>query len=375
MTIGFDGSRAFTSSKTGTENYSYQLLKHLSQIDTQNYYVVYLRPGINISESWPKNFRFVTIPLPRLWTQLGLAYRTFIDPIDLLFTPSHTLPLVRRPGLKTLITVHDLGAEYLPQTHQLKQKLYLNLMTHYQLKTATKILAVSEATKKDLVHKVGIKSGKITVTYEGFDSKLFKPVPRDIVNNYLKQFDIQSGNYYLFIGTIQPRKNLKNLIIAYQQAILTPKNFSKQNNNLPKLVLIGGKGWLADDIYTLPKSLGIEKYVKFLGYIEAEKLPYFYSGAKSFLFPSLFEGFGLPILESFACNCPVLTSNSSSMPEVAGDGAILVDPKSVESISNGIVTISNDNIREDLIKKGKLQLQKFSWEKCAQETLEVINSF
>ena len=300
MTIGFDGSRAFTNKKTGTENYSFELLKHLSQIDTLNNYVVYIRPGTNISASgynWPSNFKFQILNFKFLWTQLGLGLQTFIDPIDILFTPAHTLPLFRRPGLKTLITIHDLGAEFLPQTHQLKQRLYLSLMTNYQLKGATKLLAVSEATKKDLIKKVGINPSKIAVTYEGYNQDLYKTLPEKEVKDRLREFDIDYKNYFLFVGTIQPRKNLKNLILAFQKANQNPKFLSKKNNSLPKLVLIGGKGWLAEDIYSLPKKLNIEKQVQFLGYQKTENLPYFYNGAKAFLFPSLFEGFGLPNLD------------------------------------------------------------------------------
>src|SRR3989344_4770189 len=153
MVIGIDGSRAFIEGRTGTENYSYQLIKNMSLIDTKNKYLIYIRRDtryeIRDTAKWPDNFKFVEISLPRLWTQLGLAYRTFIDPLDILFVPSHTLPLIRKPGLKTVITVHDLGAEYLPGFHQLKQVLYLKLMTNYQIKTATKIISVSKATKKD----------------------------------------------------------------------------------------------------------------------------------------------------------------------------------------------------------------------------------
>src|SRR3990167_1162494 len=172
MIIGFDGSRAFNKHKTGTENYSFQLLQHLSKIDTENNYVIYIRPGFEIEKGWPGNFKFKVLNFKLLWTQVGLALSTFTDKLDVLFVPSHTLPLIRKPGLKTVVTVHDLGAEYLPGLHQLKQVLYLKLMTHYQLKSAEKIIAVSKATKEDLVKKIGIRSGKIKVVYEGIAKQL-----------------------------------------------------------------------------------------------------------------------------------------------------------------------------------------------------------
>jgi glycosyltransferase involved in cell wall biosynthesis len=203
--IGIDGSRAFINARTGTENYSYQLLKNIALADKDNSYLVYLRPGQNPGKSWPVNFRFRTLNYPRLWTQVGLSLATFTDAIDVLFIPSHTLPLVRRPGLKTVITVHDLGAEYLPFTHQLKQILYLKLMTHYQLQTATKIIAVSEATKRDLVKKAGLRGEKISVIYEDIDKKVFRKLSIDILRDILNKYKLRRKKYFLFVGTIQPR--------------------------------------------------------------------------------------------------------------------------------------------------------------------------
>jgi len=410
MNIGIDGSRAFTDKKTGTENYSYQLLKHLAQIDHTNTYYIFVRSqgqalqgvsqefpisrggdergpvewpqrlkgartsnGVSSrqdpAETWPSNFHFITIPFPRFWTQVGLAKETFFGPkLDVLFVPSHTLPLIRKPGLKTVITVHDLGAEYLPATHQLKQRLYLKLMTNYQLKSATHLIAVSEATKNDLMNKVDIKPEKISVIYEGYNKKLYKPVKGQKLLQTLNRDNLKPQEYFLFIGTIQPRKNLKRLIEAYAL-------FSQgQALRKPKLVLVGNKGWLADEIYALPKKLGIEQHVKFLGYVPDEDLPALYSGAIAFLFPSLFEGFGLPILEAMACGCPVLTSNTSSMPEVAGDGAILVNPYSIEQISQNISLLLSQKLRSELTRKGFRQVKSFSWEECARQTLNILQN-
>jgi glycosyltransferase involved in cell wall biosynthesis len=283
-----------------------------------------------------------------------LALQTFKDKLDVLFVPAHTLPVIRRPGLKTVVTVHDLGSEYLPQMHQLKQRIYLRFMQKFQLKSATKIIAVSKATKQDLVERVGIDPNKIEVIYEGYDKDLFKTTKADAFANSLKP-------YYLFVGTIQPRKNLERLI----------KAFSKMNNN--SLVIVGQAGWMSEKIYHLPKELGIEDMVKFLGYVPDDKLPALYSGAIALVFPSLFEGFGLPILEAQTCGCPVITSNISSMPEVAGKGAILVNPYSVDDIVKGMERVKREGEREKLIKAGFENIKRFSWEKCAEETLVEID--
>src|SRR3989338_8822560 len=338
MIIGFDGSRAFTSSRTGTENYSYQLLKALAKIDRKNTYIVYLRPSSR--DDWPDNFQFSISNFKFLWTQAGLALQTFKDKLDVLFVPAHTLPVIRKPGLKTVVTVHDLGSEYLSSMHQFKQRLYLSIMQRYQLKTATKIIVVSKATKDDLIKRVGIEPDKIAVIYEGYDKELFKPIKDEALVNSLIHYDLQPKNYYLFVGTVHPRKNLKRLIQAFANLVSKGDTFRAYN-----LVIVGAKGWLSDEIYQMPKKLGIEEKVKFLGYVPEEDLPALYSGTIALVFPSLFEGFGLPILEAQACGCPVITSNVSSMPEVAGRGTILVDPYSVMEIVNAMIRVQATGFR------------------------------
>ena len=371
--IGFDGSRAFVKDRTGTENYSFQLLKALSGLDYKNQYMVYLRSSTqeDVLRGWPDTFQFKHIHWFRFWTQGGLAIQTFKDDLDVLFVSAHTLPLVRKGGLKTVITVHDLGSEYLPSMHQLKQRLYLSYIQKYQLKTATKIIAVSKATKEDLVKKVGIKAEKISVVYEGYNQKLYKPVKDDILIDSLRGYGLKRGKYFLFVGTIQPRKNLERVIKAFSAHLEGVKAHLRGGL---KLAIVGAKGWLSDGIYRLPQKLGIEDRVKFLGYVPEKDLPALYSGAIALLFPSLFEGFGLPILEAQACGCPVITSNTSSMPEIAGKGAILVDPYSVDDIVRGIREIGEVGVRQRLIKAGFENIKRFSWEKCARETLKVIMS-
>ncbi len=262
MVIGFDASRAFEKTRTGTEEYSYQLLKSLAKIDHKNRFIVYVRPSSSVIATprsgeaisyekdrhvanaprddgyrWPNNFKFQVINWPRLWTQGGLALQTFKDKLDVLFVPAHTLPLIYRPGLKTVVTVHDLGSEYLPKTHQLKQRLYLGLMQKYQLKKATRLIAVSKATKIDLVKKLGIETKKINVVYEAYDKNLFKVVKSDQLRNVLKDYDIDPYRYFLFVGTVQPRKNLERVVKAF---------YSFLKLDQLKLAIVGKKGWLSD---------------------------------------------------------------------------------------------------------------------------------
>lgn len=371
MTIGFDGSRAFGNKRTGTENYSFHLLKNLAKIDRKNQYMVFCYPysGENF-KSWPKNFTFKIINWHRFWTQGGLALESFKTDLDVLFVPSHTLPIIRKLGLKTVMTVHDLGVEYLPKTHQFKQQLYLKNIIRYQFISATKLIAVSKATRDDLVKKIGINPGKISVIYEGYDKDHFREMKPDILVNSLRQYKLTPGSYFLFVGTVQPRKNLARLIKAFVK--WSYREADVNSGPYPKLVIAGSKGWLSDKIYRLPKELGIEKMVKFLEYVPDKDMPALYCGAKALTFPSLFEGFGLPILEAQACGCPVLTSSVSSMPEVAGEGAILANPYSVDDIVKGFKDVVGT--RDKLIKAGFENIQKFSWEKCASQTLELLEN-
>lgn len=167
MHIGIDASRAFTSQSTGTENYSRNLILALARIDSKNTYTLYLRGSSKQLPKLPSNFRFKTIKLVRLWTQLGLAWECLLHPPDVLFIPAHTLPLIRRPGLRTVVTIHDLGAEFLPQYHQFPNKLYLNKSTEYAVSKATHLVVVSKSTKRDLIKKLKADPKKITVIYEG----------------------------------------------------------------------------------------------------------------------------------------------------------------------------------------------------------------
>lgn len=370
MVIGIDGSRAFTKNRTGTENYSYQLIRHMadnfSDLSEDLQFVIYLRPGNKVESSeWPANFKFKKITNKYLWTQLGLAWATFTDQLDLLFVPAHTIPLIRRPGLKTVMTVHDLGAEYLPADHQLKQRLYLGFITQFQLRSARQLIAVSEATKADVIKRLDIPSGRISVIYEGLNP--MPKVKKDLQDGILNKFDVQPGKYFFFIGTIQPRKNLAKLMQAFSQFTSTTPEASEM-----KLVLSGADGWDYQAIHDLPQQLGIQKRVIFTGRVDDQQMTALYQSALALTYPSLFEGFGLPILEAFAAGCPVLTSNLSSMPEVAGKAAILVNPENTKEITEGMKSLLSKQVRQKLIDQGYKQVSKFSWNQASLETLELL---
>lgn len=376
MKIGFDASRISTPQRTGTENYSFYLAQALAAVDRENLYTLYFRevPGQEEFEKIIRknpNFRIKVIPWPRLWTQGGLAWECLRYPLDLLFVPAHTLPVIRRPSLKSVVTIHDLGFEYLPEYYRFPQKLYLDKATKFAARYATHLIAVSRATKKDLTLRFKVPEEKIAVVYEGVDQNKFNPPGADQsarggskfkTEEVRRKYNIR-GDYILFVGTIQPRKNLRRLIEA----------FSRITQGL-ELVIAGRPGWMFEGIYAAPREFGVEDRVKFLGHIEDEDLAPLYRGAICFALPSLYEGFGLPVLEAMASGTPVVTSSVSALPEVGGGAAVYVDPYRVSSIAEGLIRVigGGKSFRRSLVHKGLAQAARFSWEKAARETLKVF---
>ncbi len=361
MVIGIDASRAVSIKRSGTENYSYQILLALARCARQGELLAYISGnGLVLN-----NVRTQRIPNKRLWTQLGLMKQTWKDPLDVLFIPAHVIPFLKKPTLPTVVTVHDLRTEFIPKHSSWLQRFYLNRL-HEKLRAhlATKIIAVSESTKKDLVKRLHVPESKIQVIYEGVDTQFFnvnKLNDKRIFEDTLKKYGLEKEGYLLFVGTIQPRKNLTRLMEAYSK-------FIKDNPDI-KLAIAGQAGWMSKEIYERPKELGIERNVMFLGYVELEDLPFLYAGARATVYPSLYEGFGLPILESLAMRTPVLTSNLASMPEVGGDLAVYVDPYNVDSIVDGLHEVVSTSLDESKVRK---HLEQFSWDKAGLETYQLL---
>ncbi len=364
MIIGFDASRAQLPERAGPENYTYNLLRELLKIDRWNRYRLYCNNLLDF-ELPTANYELRIISWPRLWTQGGLALECLKNPPDILFVPAHTIPIIRRPDLKTVVTIHDVGFQkYLKTYQRWWGRLYEGRVSNYAARAATHVIAVSESTKKDLIEKLGVKPDKITVIYEGVDHRKFKVQSAKFKIDHVKRgYDI-GGEYLLFVGTIQPRKNLVRLIEA----------FKKTRSPQISLIVVGKKGWLSDEIYNAPKKFGMEDRVKFLGYVPTDDIVSLMNGALAFVFPSLYEGFGLPVLEAMACGCPVVTSSISSLPEVVGDAGILVDPYDVEDIARGISVILelDEAQRRNLVDAGLERARKFTWEETAKQTIKVL---
>ena len=367
MLIGIDASRAVRARRTGTENYSLYLIRSLAKIKGKHRLRLYLdrnpAPGL-----LPRNgVEWRIMPFPRLWTHLRLSLEMGRHPPDVLFVPAHVIPLVHPPA--SVVTIHDLGYLHYPWAHPLLPRLYLDLSTRWSAHVARRIIADSQATRRDLMAHYGVEGAKIAVVYPGYDRELFRPVRAlSRIQKVKARYGIV-GDYMLYVGTLQPRKNLKRLVKAFA------KLEREGNSRGHKLVIAGGKGWLYEPLFAVVRKLGLEDRVVFTGFVAQEDLPALYSGATLFVYPSLHEGFGLPVLEAMACGTPVVCSDRSSLPEVAGDAALFVNPLHTDEIASAISRLLADgDLRAFLVERGLRRARQFSWERCARRTLSVLES-
>jgi len=375
MLIGIDASRALRAQRTGTENYSWQLIRHLLALGSGHRFRLYSPqpppaglfdlPGKAASHS---QFELRAIPLPRLWTHARLSVEVTAHAPDVLFVPSHVLPVLH--PRRSVVTVHDLGYRYFPEAHRTLDRVYLDLSTRFNARSAAHVLADSQATKDDLVRFTGVAANRVTVVHLGRDETL-APVdnPQRIADVQqrlgLRQQGEPAALAIVYVGTLQPRKNLVRLVDAFALA--------RQQRPDLQLVLAGKRGWLADPIFERVAALGLQGAVRFPGFVTDADLPALLSSALCFAFPSLHEGFGFPVLEAQACGAPVLAANSSSLPEVAGDGALLVDPLDTSAIAAGLLRLAEDDtLRCRLRAAGFVNLRRFSWQRCAEETMAVL---
>ena len=300
-----------------------------------------------------------------VFTQVGLPGLCRSLQAELLHSLQFIAPL--RATCRRVVTVHDLGYLYFPRAHPWHQRLYLDLSTRWNARAAAHLLADSQATKADLVARYSTPPEKITVAYPGRDERLAPVRDPALVEAVKTRYGI-TGDYFLYLGTLQPRKNLLRLVAAFAHLITQSPHLQ-----ISKLILAGKRGWLYDDLFAQVHRLGLEGRVLFPGYVPDEDKAALLSGALAFVFPSLYEGFGLPVLEAQACGCPVITSITSSLPEVAGDAALLVDPGDTSAIAAAMQQVATDpTLRENLIERGFANVRRFSWTACAQSVLGVI---
>lgn len=370
MRIGVDASRTATSQRTGTENYSLEMIKALlclhdasgAQGRNRSFVLYFNTPPEEELFAGFRDCQTKFIPFPRLWTHVRLSLEMLVDRPDVLFVPAHVIPVVHPK--QSVVTIHDMGHLYYPESYTKSALRYLTWATKHNISSASRIIADSESTKRDIAKRFPEAEAKTMVVYPGI-SRAFAPVTDpDTLKEIRSKYGIP-GEYFLYVGTIHPRKNLERLILAYGSFL------KRSRGTKPRLVLAGKKGWLPEGI--MRRLHEIEGEVTITGFVPDADLPALYSGATAVAIPSLFEGFGMPLVEAMACGTPVMTSNSSSMPEIVGEAGLLVDPLDVEEMAEAMFWLwSRPALREELRERGLKRAADFTWEEAAERALAIL---
>ena len=358
MRIAVDASRTTVARVTGTEHYALKLIQAIIQHNAAHDITLYFRDAPP-PDLFPQSERVTlrTIPFFRAWTHLRFAAALWRDRPDLTFVPAHTLPLFF-PG-KAMVTVHDLGYRLFPDAHPTQQRLYLDLTTRYSARRATVVLADSQATANDLNRFYDIPARKVHVLYPGVEKP---PVNPQSAHSIRAKYALPD-RYFLFIGTLQPRKNIARIVQAYGQ-------YRTRTRDAAGLVLAGGKGWLFD-----PRWVENVNGVVLPGYIDEADKGALLTMALALVFPTLYEGFGFPVVEAMHCGAPVIASNTSSLPELVGDAGILVNPLEVDAIAEAMQRMAEDaQLRGQLRDRGYTQARQFTWENAARQFWQVVEN-
>jgi glycosyltransferase involved in cell wall biosynthesis len=362
--IGVDASRLAARQRTGTEQYTAHLLPALLDEPGEERYRLYLNREPAGLASLPARAEVRAIPFPRLWTHLRLARELRRDPPDLLFVPAHVLPFPC--PTPAVVTVHDLGYLRFPSAHPLSARLYLDLSTRWSARAARRVVAVSEATKRDLVAHYGVDAGKVDVVYHGVAPRFRPPDDPAAARATVEALGVRPP-YLLAVGTVQPRKNYPRLIAAFAR-------LRAEGHDL-RLVIVGRAGWLAGSTLAAPAAAGVASHVHFAGYLPDEALPALYAGAACVAQVSLYEGLGMPAAEALACGAPLVCAQTSALPEVAGEAAIYCDPASADSIAAALRAALTDAPRRARLRElGLARAAEFTWRRCAAETLATLRA-
>lgn len=369
MIIGIDASRAFLEKRTGIEEYAYQVIKHLREmIPETDYVILYVRKNLKLSQpdfNLPPNWEIRPVSfigLSRFWTQAALSWEMLWRCPDVLFVPAHTAPFIHPK--KTIVTVHGLEYEFCRNGYSFWARLYMRFFIRFSCRAASLIICVSENTKKDVMRLYKIPEEKIEVVYEGYSNNFQFPISKLLPT---------TKPYLLFIGRLEERKNIGKIIEAFE--------ILKEKCRIPhQLILAGKPGYGYRRIRYQVLSIKYKAEVIELGYVTENEKWELLENAAVFLFPTLYEGFGLPILEAQAAGTPVVASDNSSIPEIVesvghdeSPSALLVDPRNARQIAEAAYKlISDKNLRDDIIKRGFANVKRFSWEKCAKEIAEVL---
>ena len=379
MQIGIDASRYASDQATGVEWYSYHIINALVEQIAKNEdhkLTLYSRQALSYDEkAWEAikdkraQFHNVVLSGKRIWTHLHLAREIVKNPPDVLFVPSHVLPFDAPKN--SVITIHDVAFKYLKTSYSFVQNWYLNWSTKYAVKHAKKIIVPSDATASDLIHFYKCHPDKITVIPHGFKAPKNLPKKKEdpfSEHEIFRYFKIEKDTkYILFVGRLESKKNLERLVKAFARFVDGHPDY--------KLVLAGKKGVGAENVIRTIQEQNVTEKVVMMGYVSEEEKNILMQNCKLFVFPSLYEGFGMPILEAFYFEKPVLVSHVSSLPEVAKDAAHYCDPYDTESIEMGLTKLVSDEAYvKNLVEMGIERLKDFSWAKAAKMVLAVFES-
>jgi glycosyltransferase involved in cell wall biosynthesis len=351
----------------GNESYALNLIEALAQIDRVNDYTLYVTTPAafeRFNRRWP-NFRVhTTLPhTPLIRIPLTLSAELRKNPVDVLHVQFTAPPFCPCP---VVVSIHDLSFEHLPQTFNRRSRTQLRLTVRHSARRAAKILTLSEHTRRDVIETYGVAPDVVSAIPLAAPAH-FGPVTHDKELQRVRHTYGIDGDYVLSVGSIQPRKNLVRLIKAYAAL-----RGARAGNKCPKLVIVGKCAWLYDETLRALEQTGVEDSVVLTGYVPEPDLPALYSGALCFIYPSYFEGFGLPPLEAMKCGAPVIVGNATSLPEVVGEAALKVDPFDVSAIAAAMdQLINNSELRAELRVKGLARAKMFDWNDTAQRTLEV----
>lgn len=367
MILGIDCSRYAAEQPTGVEVYTDRLVEGLlEQLPNLGYEQVrlYVRTPFQLEkllrlteEAQLKNVEVVLIERQKFWTLIGLSWQLLWHPVKVLFVPSHTLPSFT--PRKSLLTVHGLESYHFPEAYSWFQRFLQSRNLAYARRKGTRLMAVSKAVRDDLLAFAGIPSDQVEVVWNGFDKPQMKALP-DVK-------DVVKGEYLLSVGRLEERKNQRRLVQAFDIV-------AEQHPKL-SLVLVGPEGQGVEEVRAQVEASPYRDRIVLAGYQERPMVQALMQKAKILCYPSLAEGFGIPILEGFAAGVPVLTSKGSACEEVAGEAAVLVDPLVVASIVKGLEKALNDeSFRKELVKRGKAWMQSFSWDRCVKETADILKA-
>ncbi len=358
MLIGIDANEAnLTQKRVGINQYAFDLLHALYANPQNHQFVIYLKnPPLSDLPQSRYGWDYRVIPFPKFWTQTRLPFDLFTHKPrpDVFFSMTHYAP--RWCPIPSVVAIMDIGFLRNPEQFTTKDFTQLKNWTKYSIMKAKKIITISNYTKEDIANTYHKTSQEIIVTYPSYDESLFKPTKNLTV---LKKYKIKDP-YILFLSSLKPSKNVEGLIRAF-------KIVSEKNKQLT-LVISGKKAWQYERIFSLTQELNLEKRVIFTGFVNENEVPVLMSMSKAFILPSFFEGFGIPVLEAMACHVPVVISQVASLPEVAGEAGIYIDPKDPTSIARGIdIAISEKS--KKFVSEGINRVKLFSWKKTAQQTL------